>query len=262
MSTIAYQGLKITPKGEEEVFDVLTEEGALQITINGKPFSITMRTPGYDDDLVRGLLYLEGVYIGKKSLTNLEDKQKTNVLDNYQVEIPIDQLESGYSNSRNLLSASSCGICGKTTLEDIRGKKALSDNDRLELLSLQNMYTTFQNNQGDFEKSGGSHASAVFDLKGNLLSLREDIGRHNAVDKVVGDLLNSNKLKEAKVLLLSGRISYELIAKAFKAKIPIVAAISAPSSLAVDFAKELGITILGFCRENRATCYAHPQRIK
>ena len=123
------------------------------------------------------------------------------------------------------------------------------------------MFDAMKAAQHTFHKSGGSHAAAAFTNNGELLSIREDIGRHNAVDKVIGHLINNNSLKGAKCLTVSGRISYEIISKAFAAKIPILAAVSAPSTLAVDFAKELGITLLGFCRENKATCYSHPNRI-
>jgi FdhD protein len=118
------------------------------------------------------------------------------------------------------------------------------------------MFECLRGGQVGFELSGGSHAAGAFDKEGKMLVSREDIGRHNAVDKVVGHLLNSGKLKEAKYLLVSGRVSYEIVTKCFTAGIPILAAVSAPSSLAVDFAKELGITLYGFCRENRATRYS------
>lgn len=262
MSSIIYQGLKFTPNGEENVADNITEEGGLKIVINDEVFSITMRTPGNDEDLIRGLLYLEDVYTYNQPLVLSLNKKKDSLLETVNLTIEKSKLNEGYSNSRNLLSVSSCGICGKTALEDIKDQKKLFQIDKTNVIQISKMFKLFEIKQNDFNITGGSHAAAAFDLENNLLSFNEDIGRHNAVDKVVGNLLNNNNLSKAKVLLLSGRISYELIAKAFKAKIPIVAAISAPSSLAVDFAKELGITILGFCRDNRVTCYANPQRIK
>jgi FdhD protein len=116
--------------------------------------------------------------------------------------------------------------------------------------------------QRTFRQSGGSHAAAAFTIDGEILSLHEDIGRHNAVDKVVGDLLLKQKLKEAKCLIVSGRISYEIVSKCFVAGIPFLAAVSAPSSLAVDFSKELGITLMAFCREGDLTVYSHPSKLK
>ena len=116
--------------------------------------------------------------------------------------------------------------------------------------------------QHAFHLSGGTHAAAAFTLQGELLCSMEDIGRHNAVDKVIGELILTKKLNQASCLTISGRVSYEIIVKCFKAGIPILAAVSAPSSLAVDYAKELGITLFAFCREKRATCYSHPKRAK
>jgi FdhD protein len=116
--------------------------------------------------------------------------------------------------------------------------------------------------QYDFKQSGGTHAAAAFSIEGSLLCTMEDIGRHNAVDKVVGKLITLKRFDQAKIMTVSGRISYEIVIKCFKAKIPFLAAVSAPSSLAVDYAKELGITLFAFCRDKRATCYSNPQRTK
>ena len=212
-----YQGKKFCKNDSNLVEDNLTVEEGLQIYINNKTFSITMRTPGDDEDLVRGLLYAEDIYRGKQVLSVILEKDEKNAVSKAFVEIDENQLGNGYKNSRNLLSVSSCGICGR---------------------------------------------QAAFAKDSTLLSLKEDVGRHNAVDKVIGNLVATNQLRQSKCMVVSGRISYEIVAKAYAAKIPVLGAVSAPSSLAVDFAKELGITLLGFCRENKATCYAHPQRIK
>ena len=126
---------------------------------------------------------------------------------------------------------------------------------------LFSMFTQMEDLQPLYKETGGAHAVAAFTINGGLLSVKEDIGRHNAVDKVVGELLLSSSLSEAKVLLVSGRVSYEIISKAFMAKIPFLAAVSAPSSLAVDLAEELGITLLAFCREDRFTCYSNKENI-
>ena len=256
-----YQGRKFIDGSITNVNDNLTVEQALQININGEPFSITMRTPGNDDELIRGLLYSEDIY---RSSVNLnielaENKEKSTTEAN--IEINESLLKSGYLNSRSFLSAASCGICGKTELDDIDTSCKVDDKNQLSHANLLKMFDAMKAAQHTFHKSGGSHAAAAFTNNGELLSIREDIGRHNAVDKVIGHLINNNSLKGAKCLTVSGRISYEIISKAFAAKIPILAAVSAPSPLAVDFAKELGITLLGFCRENKATCYSHPNRI-
>ena len=161
--------------------------------------------------------------------------------------IPKSKLGKGYLNKRTLLSVSSCGICGKQKLEDIKlTGKALPITNSINTLDLKALFTTMHKRQVIFDKTGGSHAAAVFDDQKNLLVLREDIGRHNAVDKAVGSLLNQHKLKDANLLLVSGRVSYEIISKAFIAKIP------------VDFAKEFGIQLIGFSRDDDAMVYANP----
>lgn len=261
MATNQYQAIKYTSNNSNRVDDDLTVEEALQININGKPFSITMRTPNDDDSLIRGLLYSEDIYRGDNNLTIDYTKNEENSITQANIVIDENQLKKGYSNSRNFLSASSCGICGKTELEDIDTSCTIDDNSKLKISDLHKMFESMKNKQDTFQLSGGSHAAAAFSLNGDLLCVMEDIGRHNAVDKVIGYLINTDGLNQAKVITVSGRISYEIVSKAFAAKIPFLTAVSAPSSLAVDFAKELGITLLGFCRGDKATCYAHPNRI-
>jgi FdhD protein len=258
-----YQGKKFCKNDSYLVEDNLTVEEGLQIYINKKTFSITMRTPGDDEDLVRGLLYAEDIYRGKQVLSVILEKDEKNAVSKAFVEIDESQLGNGYKNSRNLLSVSSCGICGRQELLELSSGKKIEKQE--QIIAIKDLYTMFdimKKGQPTFHQSGGSHAAAAFAKDSTLLSLKEDVGRHNAVDKVVGNLVATNQLKQAKCMVVSGRISYEIVAKAYAAKIPVLGAVSAPSSLAVDFAKELGITLLGFCRENKATCYAHPQRIK
>lgn len=261
MATNKYQGIKYIENHQNLVDDNLTIEEALQININGKPFSITMRTPNNDNELITGLLYAEDIYKGGEKLKISFSKAEDSVITEANILIDETLLKKGYSSSRNFLSASSCGICGKTELENIDMTYKIDDDIKFDISKLYKMFKLMKKDQTTFLLSGGSHASAAFDYDGNLLCSMEDVGRHNAVDKVVGGLINNNLLDKAKILTVSGRVSYEIIMKAFSAKVPILAAVSAPSSLAVDFAKELGITLLGFCRENKATCYAHPKRL-
>ena len=256
-----YQGLKFRYEGIIKVDDNLTVEQALQININNKPFSITMRTPGNDKELIRGLLYSEDIYRNAGNLNIELNENKEKSITEAHLKISNELLKTGYSNSRSFLSASSCGICGKTELDELDTTCKVDEKNQIDLSSLLGMFEKMKAEQLTFKDSGGSHAAAAFTNNGLLLSIREDIGRHNAVDKVIGHLINEEALDKAKCLTVSGRISYEIIAKAFAAKIPVLAAVSAPSTLAVDFAKELGITLLGFCRENKATCYSHPYRI-
>jgi len=265
MATRNYEGKKFDTNDIDKIVDALTVEEALQININNKPFTVSMRTPGNDIDLVRGLLNAEGVISNIDLIPeiSLKKENEKGIVTIVNVNIPEAALGEGYSNSRSLLSVSSCGICGKTELGDLAFiGKTIDDNDKIDIGLIHNLFNKMNNFQFDFRKSGGTHAAAAFTLKGDLLCAMEDIGRHNAVDKIVGKLINDKKLNEAKIMTVSGRISYEIVIKCFKARIPFLAAVSAPSSLAVDYAKELGITLFAFCRDERATCYSNPQRTK
>ena len=264
MATSNYEGKKFSSKGISKTLDHLTVEEALQININDAPFTVTMRTPGNDISLIRGLLHSEGIVkdLNYSPDVVLKKENKEGIITIVDLSIPEGILTDGYANSRSLLSVSSCGICGRTELEELSFMgKVLDKKEHVHINSIHAMFDKMSNSQNAFLKSGGSHAAAAFSITGTQLSSMEDIGRHNAVDKVIGDLIETGQLKSAQVLTVSGRISYEIIIKAFKAKIPILCAVSAPSSLAVDYAKELGISLLAFCRENRATCYSRPQRI-
>ncbi len=265
MATRDYQGKKFQIGETKLTEDALTIEEPLQITINQKPFTVSMRTPGEDKNLIRGLLHSEGIVndIEVTPKIELTRKEGNELITEANLTIPVELLGDGYLNSRSLLSVSSCGICGRTALEDWpENAKVLHDQTSLSVQLVSQLFEKMNSLQTSFKKSGGTHAAAAFTIKGELICLMEDIGRHNAVDKVIGKLLYLSKIDQAKVLTVSGRISYEIITKCFKAKIPFLAAVSAPSSLAVDFAKELGITLLAFCRNGRATCYANPKRIE
>lgn len=265
MATRKYEGKKFDTQDTQKVLDALTVEEALQININNSPFTVSMRTPGDDLSLVRGLLHAEGVITDTSFTPDISIKKENDngVVTVVNVNIPEDKLGYGYSNSRSLLSVSSCGVCGKTELEDLHFLgKTIDDREKIDISIIHTLFERMNTQQENFKKSGGSHAAAAFNISGDFLCSMEDIGRHNAVDKVVGKMLNDNLIKKAKILTVSGRISYEIIIKCFKAQIPFLAAVSAPSSLSVDYAKELGITLFAFCRDQRATCYANPQRTK
>jgi FdhD protein len=265
MATRNYEGKKYIYTTENKISDALTVEEALQININNKPFTVSMRTPGNDKSLVRGLLHAEDLIndINYNPEIILKKENKNGIVTIVNLDIPEDKLGDGYSNSRSLLSVSSCGICGKTELSDLAFiGKTIDDNDKIDIGLLDTLFNKMNTFQFDFNKSGGTHAAAAFTLQGEMLCAMEDIGRHNAVDKVVGKLIETKQLKVAKIMTVSGRISYEIVIKCFKARIPFLAAVSAPSSLAVDYAKELGITLFAFCRDERATCYSNPQRTK
>ena len=263
MAIIEYQGVKYTDENDQVVQDMLTVEQALQVTINHLPYTVTMRTPGNDTQLVRGLLFSEDVYRNKDVNLDIEFRNKNQITTIANVTIDKNSLGNGFKNSRTLLSVSSCGICGKQELNETSTfKDQLISDVILPIDLLFEMFKTMSINQYNFLRSGGSHAAAAFASNGSMLSIMEDVGRHNAVDKIVGDLISTGKLDQACCILVSGRVSYEIVAKAYSASIPILAAVSAPSSLAVEYAKQFGLTLLGFCREKKATCYSNPGRIK
>ncbi|EAR12651.1 formate dehydrogenase subunit D [Polaribacter irgensii 23-P] len=263
MQTGSYQGLKITNCQKVRVTDALVVEAPLQININKTAYTVVMRTPDNDEELVRGLLYAEDIYKRTAGFTFeiLQEEDKIPTIIN--VQIPKEALGKGYLNKRTLLSVSSCGICGKKELKDLQvaGEKLIS-NTYFSTEIVRAMFSNMHLLQKTFKASGGSHAAAIFDKNQELLTLKEDIGRHNAVDKTVGTLLLKSELKKAKYLLVSGRVSYEIVIKAFIAKIPVIIAVSACSSLAVDFAKEFGICLIGFTREQKMTIYSNPEFIK
>jgi len=265
MATRNYEGKKFESKEVNKIVDALTVEEALQININNEPFTVSMRTPGNDVSLVRGLLHSEGIINDVNFIPEVSIKKENNngIVTIVNVNIPEDKLGEGYTNSRSLLSVSSCGICGKTELSDLSFiGKTIDDHKKIDIDLINQLFKKMNDYQFNFKQSGGAHAAAAFSIDGELLASMEDIGRHNAVDKVIGKLIADNAIKSTKILTVSGRISYEIVVKCFKAQIPFLAAVSAPSSLAVDYAKELGITLFAFCRDNRATCYSHPQRTK
>ncbi|WP_027418491.1 formate dehydrogenase accessory sulfurtransferase FdhD [Crocinitomix catalasitica] len=262
--THTYNAIKIENGSDTKVSDPLTVEQALEISINNEPFTVVMQTPGNEVQLARGLLFAEDVIAKDVDLIFETRENSDNEIDKVNINISPKDLGDGYQSSRSLISMSSCGICGKRSLEDLQIANGSIQKNNLtftteELFTMQSKMVELQEN---FKLTGGCHGVAGFDKHGNLLAIKEDIGRHNAFDKVVGQCINDKNISDLKVIMFSGRISYEIIAKAFRAKTPILMAVSAPSSLAVDFAKEFGITLLAFARKNKVTCYANCERIK
>ena len=259
MQTNNYQGLKVEQNEQVPVQDELVVEAPLQININNESYTVVMRTPGHDQDLVRGLLYAEDIYKRPKNPEFEVIEHDNGIPKIVNHAIPKNELGKGYLNKRTLLSVSSCGICGKQEINDIEiSEDKLSTNIRFSSEKLFEMFSDLKSNQSVFHKTGGSHAAAVFNSDYELLTIREDIGRHNAVDKCVGSLVSRNILKKGSYLLVSGRVSYEIVSKAFIAQIPVIIAVSACSSMAVDYAKELGICLIGFTRDQKLTIYSNP----
>jgi len=232
--------------------------------------SVTMRTPGNDAELAVGFLFTEGIIAGRENVKDVYHSPA--VCSRTGENTVVVELAGGYTpklmnTDRNFYTTSSCGVCGKGSIESIRTVSTFRDLEKKpQRIALETLYQlseklrTFQNN---FSATGGIHASGLFDVNGNLLALREDVGRHNALDKLIGNALMAGQLPLTdRILLLSGRASFELIQKAAMAGIPVVVAIGAPSSLAVDLAKEFDMTLLGFLRDNRFNIYHESSHIK
>lgn len=242
--------------------DAISVEVALSIAVNEIPFTVTMQTPGNELDLARGILFTENIFRDKKvapvvKVLNInEDGNITSV--NFQV--PTELILNDFSGTRNVISSSSCGVCGKTSLADLECISVVNSAVlNPELVS--EMFQIVSDNQKDFQQCGGTHAAGAFTIDGELLVIQEDIGRHNAVDKVIGYLINHQLLDKVKCLTVSGRISYEIVNKAKSAGIPFLAAVSAPSSLAIEMAQNSGITLMAFCRNTKFTIYSNPQQV-
>ncbi len=260
MAIKQFSALKFDSGTSGDVTDALTIEEILQITINHIPYTTTLRTPGDDYFLAKGLLWTERVIRCRDApLVYSERKdplKQINVAVNFC--IPESFICKEIAGNRSIASSSSCGLCGKVYAADIEIEGLpLKPKSPLDIDLLEQMQCEMRSAQITFGKSGGSHAAAAFTVEGRLLGAAEDIGRHNAVDKVVGMLLEEGSIDEAQCLLISGRLSYEIVSKAYAAAIPYVVAVSALSSLAVETAQRLGMTLIGFCRGKQATVYSN-----
>jgi FdhD protein len=244
--------------------DSLAAEEPLEIRVGGVPFTVTMRTPGHDIELAAGFLLTEGIIQSSDQIAGLRSVTPENGLKSNVVEVELRDTEfDSIGLQRNFFAASSCGICGKASINAIRvrGLKQLETDFRFDPEILCRLPETLRSEQAVFSRTGGLHAAALFDASGQLLALREDIGRHNAVDKIVGWALLQNKLPLSQhVMLVSGRGGFEIVQKALAAGIPILASVSAPSSLAVKLARELGLTLIGFLRGRRFVIYSREFR--
>jgi len=260
---IALTSVEQWQEGEvTRVQDYLAVEEPLEIRLGDMPMSVTMRTPGNDRELAAGFLLTEGIISDRNELKGLEP-----VTSGASNTIRAD-LTTGDSISaamqRNFLAASSCGICGKATIDSIRvrGIKAPNCEFKISPKILCDLPERLRKRQAVFGRTGGLHAAAAFDSSGELLVIREDIGRHNAVDKVIGWALLNNRLPLRDVaLMVSGRGGFEIVQKALVAGIPVLASVSAPSSLAVQLAREFSMTLVGFLRGQRFVIYSGPERI-
>jgi FdhD protein len=254
--------------------DTLVAEEPLEIRLNGRPLAITMRTPGDDFDLATGFLVSEGVLGAADELASVvycagatvDGGNSYNVVD---VRLAPGVVVPDITLERNVYTTSSCGLCGKASLDAVRTTARWPIDDggsappvRLGPGLLAALPDRLRAAQAVFDRTGGLHAAALFTAAGELVDVREDVGRHNAVDKLVGRALRDGRLPlHDRILMVSGRASFELAQKAVMAGIPVLAAVSAPSSLAVDLAREAGLTLVGFLRGTSMNVYAGEQRV-
>ncbi len=257
-------------KLQKNTLDKVVHEEPLQIKINDKILSITMRTPGHDKLLAIGFLFSEGIIKNFLDISNIHFYADSNIvnviIDENKVSLP----DLNSHSKRGTITSSSCGVCGRESIDDI-----------LSICSSQEIYPTIKKefiqksvsilsqNQTIFSHTGGCHGAAAINNNGDLLFIHEDIGRHNAVDKVIGSLVENNLIDKSKkilsnktsILVVSGRLSFEIVQKCAVASIPVISSVSAPSSLAIDLAAELGITITSFVRKKGFNIYTHKERI-
>jgi FdhD protein len=253
---------KVRHDGAKQTKDLLAIESPLQIEVNGKPISITMRTPGDDAALAIGFLYTEGMIHDYAQIDIVQQKEEDVVNVNLLPDVTLNTK----SIERNFYTTSSCGVCGKSAVDAIRTQSRFSSHDNASTIDekiLFSLQDKLLHVQSTFEATGGLHASALFNTSGRFLYHSEDVGRHNALDKLIGHALIAERIPlNEHILLLSGRASFELVQKASMAGIVMIAAVGAPSSLAAELAEESGMTLVGFLKKNGYNIYCGQQRIK
>ena len=253
--------------------DAVVTEEPLQLLLDGEPLSVVMRTPGHDVELALGLFYAEGIVRSAADVGTVRISAESgesepaiavdpSIMDSNQVDVRLAQAPRR-KPERSMLSSSACGVCGAVMIEDLRRDLSVLDPGlNLEAGLLPTLVEKMRSGQGVFERTGGLHAAGLFDQRGALICMREDIGRHNAVDKVVGRMLLDRRVPlSGAILVVSGRAGYEIVQKAITAGIPVVAAVGAPSSLAVTLAREFHQTLVGFLRGERYNVYSSPERL-
>jgi len=250
--------------------ETLAVEEPLEIRVNGTPVTVTMRTPGSDIELAQGFLLTEAVITRREDVSAARycdgrDEDGVNTYNVLDVTLAAGVRPPDLDVTRNFYTTSSCGVCGKASLEAVRLVSRFSPADdpaTVQAATLKAMPDQLRSAQKVFASTGGLHAAALFGVDGAMMAVREDIGRHNAVDKVIGWALEHDRIPlGAAVLLVSGRASFELTQKALMAGIPVLAAVSAPSSLAVSLADESGMTLVAFLREDSMNVYTGAERI-
>jgi FdhD protein len=253
--------------------DAVVTEEPLQLMLDGKELSVVMRTPGEDIELALGLMFAEGIVRSRNDVRAMKISVESgeseagvpvesSIVDSNVVDVHLAG-EPRRRPERSMLSSSACGVCGAVMIDDLKRDLAvLPAGPSVEAALLPSLVERLRSGQGVFESTGGLHAAGLFDSGGRLMCIREDVGRHNAVDKVVGRMLLDSRLPARDgVLVVSGRAGYEIVQKSINAGIPVLAAVGAPSSLAVALAREFRQTLVGFLRGERFNVYSAPERI-
>ncbi len=272
-----YKIVKFRENKFENVDDFISIEEPLEISIKYKEhdkwiknsLSITMRTPGHDEDLVRGFLFNEQIIQGLNDIETIESFGEKVGQYNIQNKILVTLNNSKNVNiskiKRDFLTNSSCGVCGKSSLdalEILKKEKTSKLNPKLSKEVLINSPSMLRENQSEFAKTGGIHASGLFSSNGNLISLREDVGRHNALDKLIGNLLISKNLQpNDQFITCSGRLNFELVQKVLMTNIGLMIGVGAPTSLAIDLANKFDMTLVGFVKEDSFNIYTNKQKV-
>ncbi|WP_348262915.1 formate dehydrogenase accessory sulfurtransferase FdhD [Telmatobacter sp. DSM 110680] len=251
---------------DRRIEDHLAVEEPLEIRIDGKPLTVTMRTPGHDEELAAGFFWTEGLIESPGQIVEVRKISVKNAARDNIVSVELgDHSFDPELLQRNFFAASSCGICGKASIAAIRVRGLTHPNAdfRIDPELLCALPALLRDQQQLFGRTGGLHAAALFDSAGKLLVIREDIGRHNAVDKVIGWSLVKGLLPLSDcAMMVSGRGGFEIVQKALAAGVPLLASVSAPSSLAVKLAREMSLTLVGFLRDRRFVIYSNPERCR
>lgn len=268
MKVVTYQSGAFTERDDQ-----LSAEEPLEIRVNGQAVSITMRTPGHDAELAAGFLHGEGLLAGRSAIARIGPAVEAPCAGVLPIveKVPLDNVVELWTNApldaerlkRNFYATSACGVCGKSSLKALSTlAEPVAGGWRLSPELLVSLPERLRAAQRTFERTGSLHATALFDATGDLICAFEDVGRHNAVDKAIGWCLLQGRLPlDRAVMVVSGRTSFEILQKAVMAGIPVVAAISGPSTLAVQLAEQFGVTLVGFLRGERFNVYSHPHRL-
>ncbi len=261
--TTSREVLQVRGDGSRRTMDALVAEAPMELRLAGVPLAVIMRTPGHDAELALGFALTEGIVLGPEEVADVRPVPGDDEGNRWELVLAPGVVVDPDQFRRNLYTSSSCGVCGKASIDAVLiAAPQAAPGPRINRDVLLSLPETMQNNQEAFAATGGMHAAALFDPAGTLLAIREDVGRHNAVDKVVGAVARSRRRGDELVLMVSGRVSFEMVQKAGVARISILCGVSAASSLAVELAEELGMTIIGFLRPDGFNVYTGEYRLR